>query len=294
MNKLTVLLLINASLFSQTMKIEEFLDTNVFLTTDSMRIGMANLEVPSIHDPDTARAELAQKILEYTKKELKNFTIRFEKSNNSCGKESISLGHLYKTFIFSEKNINAEYLKKGYAYYLPCDTINFKEYSFSAREALNNNRGLWQLKISENSPDFYNRLRISIWLADYHFREKKYFPLAGLNYRISDLISLYTDERVSVNLSTEVGYYFMILLPYVNFGMESRYKNLYIRGHYNYLSPFPFFIDEEPKGIAFWGYDIGYMLTYVKSGMNIEVEFSGKLIESSLFNYFISLNFTNY
>jgi len=55
------------ALYAQEIKVIEIIDANLFRTSDSALIRMVNLEVPSLHDRDSNRIELATKAIKLAK-----------------------------------------------------------------------------------------------------------------------------------------------------------------------------------------------------------------------------------
>lgn len=280
---------------AQNIRIQEIIDANLFLTEDSMLVSMANLNVPSIHDADTVRKDLAKKIMDYARLHLRGYSCRFIPSAQKCRVNAGQSGHLFRKYPLSDLNMNAQYLEKGYAVYLPCDTLFMQEYSSSSQKAIENRLGLWEPLKSAVPPDYFNRMRLTNWLLMFQFELDNYFPIFGMNYRWSDIFSFYRTENkaFSVNLSGEAGTMLFFMLPYGNIGPEIRFKRLYIRGSYNMLLPIIWVFEaEELHAYDFWGLDVGFQIP-IGSSAGIEIEYNVKRINKHSLRIF-SISFATY
>jgi len=294
MNKVYGLISIISALAAQEIRIAEIVDANLFLTNDSVFVSMADMEVPSIHDTDSARVELAENIVSFAKKEFKGYSIRFEKSAEKCNEGKIAKGHFFKIYPLSEVNINTKYLEYGYGAYLPCDTLHLTEYSKSAKKAMEDSKGVWRLGKKTGPRNPFNRLRLSLWLTEYHLRNRTLFPpVMGINYRWSDIFSFIKYNGMNLSLTGEMGTYAYFYFPYAAMGTEMRYKNIYIRGHYNYLLPYLLIRNNAIYSYNFWGYDLGFYIPVSKGGSVIELEFNSRFKDKFLI-HLISINFTGY
>ena len=256
---------------------------------------MANLEVPSLTDEDSSRSELAKKIIKLAKTQLLKNNLRFEKTTkNSCMVESISKGHLFRVYPLNEKSINELYLEKGYAIYSPCDTLYMDEYREANSFSMNKRVGIWKPVSKNYKPDMFNRFRFSLLIVEQYFEEESFVPpLFGLNYRWSDLITIVKQNSFSLNASIETGTFVYFALPYANFGAEARYKNFYVRTHYDVLLPFFLFYDpDDLDTFRFWGFDMGFIIP-VGSRQGIEIEYNIKSKDGFEF-FYISVSFAAY
>jgi len=254
-------------------KIIEILDANLFKTEDSVLIRMSNLKVPSLSDPDSARRDLAKKIIKYADLHLLDRTSRFIVSpKKSCSEKSIQSGHLFRKYPLSETNINEAFLEKGYAVYLPCDTLFMDDYSQASEKAITKKKGFWSPIREIKKPDYFNRLRGTIWHYQPALENDNYFPIFGFNYRWSNLYPLVEYNSTNLNLSAEAGTFILFFLPYVNLGSEFRYKKFYVRGHYDVLLPIFIGADGRSNAFDFYGFDAGFIISIGKrSGIEIEV-----------------------
>ncbi len=265
-------------LFAQErdLKIVEILDANLFKTEDSLLIRMVNLRVPSISDQDSIKSEQAIKIIKFAELHLLNRTSRFIISpKKKCSENPIQSGHLFRKYPLANTNINEKYIEKGYAFYLPCDTMFMDVYSMVAERALEKKAGLWSAPIVKRKPDYFNRFRTTSW----HFRKQleadDFVPIIGFNYRWSDIYSFVDYKSVNLNLSAETGAFFFLVLPYANLGVELRSSPFYVRAHYDLLVPFPFMFftpGNEWLSYPFYGYDAGIMIPFTnRTGFELEV-----------------------
>ena len=257
-----ILFLFFPILNAQDIHIIKIVDANLFMTEDNSLIKMVNLNAPSINDADSARKELAKNIMEYGRINLLKHGCRFMPSpKRKCSDDNVVAGHLYKKYPLSEINMNAEYLKKGYAIYIPCDTLFLSQYSESSEKSIEKRMGVWKPITHDEKPDYFNRMRLTNWLLQMEYDIEFYFPIFGLNYRWSDLFSMYNNESFSTNLSLETGTLIYFMLPYANLGPEFRYKRIYLRGNYNALLPILGFSgNDEIETFDYWAYDIGLMI----------------------------------
>ncbi|MCB0283140.1 MAG: hypothetical protein KDF60_11220 [Calditrichaeota bacterium] len=280
---------------AQDIRIEEIMDANLFLTEDSMLISMANLNVPSIYDADSVRKDLAKKIMEYACLHLRHYSCRFIPSAQKCNVNTGQSGHLFRKYPLSDLNMNAQYLEKGYAVYLPCDTLFMQEYSSSSQNAIENRLGIWKPLRSAIPPNYFNRFRLTNWLLMFQFDLENYFPIFGMNYRWSDIFSFYRTENksFSVNMSGEAGTLLYFMLPYANLGPEIRFKNFYIRGSYNALLPIIWVFEAEELHVYdFWALDVGFRIP-IGSSVGLELEYNAKKIDKNTFRIF-SISFATY
>jgi hypothetical protein len=262
-------------LLAQDVKITEILDANLFRTEDSLLIRMVNLNVPSITDEDSSRRALAHKIIEYADLHLHKRSARFIISpKKSCQENSVQSGHLFRKYPLSYSNMNEKYLEAGYAVYLACDTLFMDDYRMASEKAIKKKAGVWSPVRVEKKADYLNRLRVSFWYYHLAYDVERYVPLFGVNYRWSDLYSLVDNKPFNINLSAETGTYIFIFIPYANLGGEIRYKNFYLRGHYDILFPVLGSLDDEVDSIGFFGFDAGLLIPFGKrSGLEIEYNF---------------------
>lgn len=293
MRKTLFILFLSTLLSAQETRIIEVLDANLFRTEDSTLISMVNLDVPSINDPDSLRAALAKNIVTFAKHEFRMFNVRFEKTVRKCSQQEITYGHIFKIFTFSDKNMNATYLKNGYAVYLPCDTSYMELYTDSAKKGMETKKGIWKTHLVQRPVNYFNRFRLT-WMI---FPKRDLFytriPLLGFNYRWSDLYTIYKNANSRLSLSTEVGT-IIYIIPNANFGGEFRFKYFYIRAHY---SLFRFFYGDRilrVKNITrAGGYDLGFYIPIGKrNGLEFEINIQNGIIFDQY--YFFTLNIPFY
>ena len=268
MVKIICVLLLSSLLSAQELKIIEVLDANLFRIKDSTLIALVNLDVPSINDSDSIRAELAQTIIKYAKIQFMGYSIRFEKSTIKCSSnDNISFGHVFKIYPLSEKNISASYLENGYAVYLPCDSFYMELYTNSAKKGMFNKKGIWKTQNVQRPVNYFNRMRVSLILFE-KLIENDFIPIFGFNYRWSDIYPFIKDVDYRLSLSGEVGTFIYFYLPYANIGSEFRIKNFYARVNYNIILP----IFAKSKALTFIGYDFGFYVPFGKrSGLEFEL-----------------------
>ncbi|KAA3610477.1 MAG: hypothetical protein D8M58_05300 [Calditrichaeota bacterium] len=258
------------NLFAQEreVKIIEVLDANLFLTEDSLQIKMVNLNVPSINDLDSARSELAANIIKFARIQLEKRTSGFIPSyKNSCSDNSIQCGHLFRKYPLGDRNINTTYLENGYAVYLPCDTLFMDEYREASERAIKNKKGTWALTRIARKPNYFNRFRATNWQHSSFYENSRdsFFPIIGFNYRWSELYNLAEFNSSKINISAEAGTFLYFMLPYANIGSEIRFKRFYIRGHYDVLLPFFYFVPSDRfESFDFYGLDVGVMIPMFK------------------------------
>jgi len=292
---LSCLFILFSIVYTQEIRVIEVLDANLFKTSDSTLISMVNLEVPSLNDSDSSRIEIAKSAVKLAKLNLLKQKLRFEETyKNNCLEETAKKGHLFRVYPLSDKSINELYLEKGYAVYVPCDTLYMDMYRIAGTQSMNARRGIWKPYKEKRKPDWFNRFRFSVIIINEYFDDDEYNtpPLFGLNYRWSDLIGIVQNESFNFNLSAETGTLIYFFLPYINIGSEFRYRYFYGRIHYDVLLPFfLFFENDNLDTIDYWGFDLGFMIPL--NGKGIEVEFNSKRREGFYFNY-VTVSFAVY
>lgn len=258
---------------AQEIEIAEILDANLFKTVDGRLIRLANLEVPSLSDPDSSRFLLARNIVRFSESELLRYKCRFQLSpKTDCSEKGIASGHLFKIFPLEELNINKRYLENGYGVYMPCDTLYMTEYRKAGKRAMKKKLGIWKTGRRQRKPDYFNRMRGSYWILNAEYKVKNYFPIFGINYRWSNIYPIYSKNDFHLNFSGEAGTFVYFALPYAELGVEARFRQLYARTHYDAVIPFFLFVDSDRlNSYTFWGLDLGFMLkTGERSGLEIE------------------------
>ncbi len=292
---LFLFLIFFTGLFAQErdLKIVEILDANLFRTEDSLLIRMVNLRVPSVSDQDSVKSEQAIKIIKFAELHLLNRTSRFIISpKNKCSENPIQSGHLFRKYPLANTNINEKYIEKGYAFYLPCDTMFMDVYSMVAERALEKKAGLWSAPIVKRKPDYFNRFRTTLWYIPEMY-EMELFPIIGFNYRWSNLYPIVDYQSLHLNLSAEVGTFFYFAVPYTNIGNEICFKNVYLRGHYNVVLPFFMLLPQNRiSTLDFFGFDVGIKIPLSKN-TGLEIEFNLKRSNEWELK-FLSISLTNY
>lgn len=285
--------LILSAVHAQEIKVIEIIDANLFRTSDSSLISMVNLEVPSLHDRDSNRIELAKKAVKLAKLHLLKQKLRFEETyKKKCFEGPGKAGHLFRVYPLSDKSINEFYLEKGYAIYSPCDTLYMDMYRAANLKSINNRLGIWKVSKSVEKPDMLNRFRLSFLVLVEYYESSLFPPLFGINYRWSDILTFVDQNGLNLNASVETGTLVYFALPYGNVGLEARFHNTYLRGHYDALLPIFFFLDAKDfDSVYFWGIDIGFIVPFGRNG--IELEYNIKTRDGFYFNYF-SISFAAY
>ena len=296
MKRLIFLLFILNILHAQDIRVVEIIDANLFLTSDSVLISMVDLEVPSLMDEDSSRSILAEKAVKLARLQLLRSNLRFEETyKNSCTDDLVKKGHLFRKYDLSDASINKLYLEKGYAVYVPCDTLYMDEYRRASLRSMDKRLGIWKSTVYKTGPeDRFNRFRFSLLLLEQQFERESFLPpLFGLNYRWSDLITIVDNKPFDLNVSAETGTLVYFVLPYVNLGMETRYSYFYGRVHYDIIWPVLFLFDDyDIDSNDYWGFDIGFIIP-LKDRRGIEIEFNSKRKDDNYFN-FISISFAVY
>jgi len=282
----------SSSSYAQDTKVIEILDTNLFLTKDSVKIKMANLDVPSQNDPDSSRQILAQRIMKYNHINLLNESVRIEKTTLKQDEQSqVKSIHLFKKFPLEDLNINKEFIEKGYGVYIPGDTLFMEEYLRAAEYAVKNKEGIWKRPVPLREKDLFNRFRSTFWVNQIQFWDDRFIPLFGFNYRWSGLIKIWESNPSLISLSAEAGTAIYFFLPYATLGAEYRYKRIYVREHFDiFFHSVGDWSIERSSG--FWGTDLGFiLLTGNRTGL--EVELNLKFVDKDILNL-MSINFTFY
>ena len=140
----TIFLFYTHTAISQNTEIVEILDTNLFMTEDSILIKMANIKVPSKYDTVSSRENLVKNILEFNRIHLKKESVRLISARGSCAGDGVQPVHLFKIYPLSEQNINSRFLENGYASYEQCDTLFTQAYSNARQYAVDKKLGIYK------------------------------------------------------------------------------------------------------------------------------------------------------
>ena len=253
-------------------KIIKVADANLFLTSDSQWVKLADVVTNYIHGGDSIMQADAGKAVRWAEKNLKNWPMTMIVSGGCVGDTVIPV-HLYKKYPLTQFYINAFWLEKGWGVYAPCDTMEEERLKAAAVRAQNERRGFWKpRRITGYNP--YSRLRLSLWGNRDLLQEFKFPPPIGIGYRNSEFIKLYTssDKSFYFNGSIQTGSYFYTMLWYLNMGPEMGFKQYYMRGYYGTL-----IYGSLQEGIlgatGYYGLDAGFR-TPVYKGVQWEFEFN--------------------
>ncbi|MBN2424991.1 MAG: hypothetical protein JXR46_11955 [Calditrichaceae bacterium] len=142
--KVALLLLWPILLWSENLEkidIDEILDCNLFLSSDSQYFKMAYLQCLSIRDGET---DLTEKIMKVLKSNIASNALRYRHVYQI---DDTMLVHLYLKFPLSLESVNELYLKKGFAKYFKPDALEDNlEYRELSEEASKKYIGIWQKK----------------------------------------------------------------------------------------------------------------------------------------------------
>lgn len=137
------LFLISGVVYAQEIKVVEILDTNLFLLQDGRKISLANLEIPSKNDTSQVMQALVRDILRYEKQMFLKKQLLMEESPARPLQNDVIPVHLFLKHLFEKLNLNKELLKKGYAKYVPIDSLYAEEYLWAVQKAQKRKRGVW-------------------------------------------------------------------------------------------------------------------------------------------------------
>jgi hypothetical protein len=137
-----LLFLSHAPIFcAQYVRIAKIIDSNLFQTTDSILISLANVNTISITDPDSLKREFAKKTIKYGKDHLLGRSFIAERAGMA---DSVIFVHLFEELLFARLSINKAYLRKGFGYFLPePGSRYFKEYQRAVEEAERKGLGVY-------------------------------------------------------------------------------------------------------------------------------------------------------
>lgn len=128
----------------EPVKIARVLDANLFELKDGRKIRLANVETPSIHDPDPYRAALAKMIKKYGQERLAGQTLLAEFTAQRDSACDCFPAHLFQKFTLKTVWYNQSYLKEGYGTYAGSpDSTYHREYFAASEAARKSNRGIW-------------------------------------------------------------------------------------------------------------------------------------------------------
>ncbi len=139
-------------------KIEKIIDTNLFLLNDGRKIRLANLLMPSLNDSNPIKRTIARDILSFEKKSLRNHKLELIISPTTTMQDSIIAVHLFNKSILNHVNFNKYFLEKGYARYVPEDTLFKQEYLLAEQKARSKQKVIWR-------PDAYLESKTALFLA---------------------------------------------------------------------------------------------------------------------------------
>lgn len=150
-------------LADEPVKIARVLDANLFELKDGRKIRLANLDAPSIHDPDPYRAALAKMIKKYGQEQLAGQTVLAEftaQRDSACDCFPV---HLFRKFTLKTVWYNQSYLEKGYGAYLASPDSTYhsrrdgypREYVAASEAARMSKRGIWDPARYKPRPNRY-------------------------------------------------------------------------------------------------------------------------------------------
>ncbi len=123
----------------QPCKIISVKDTNLFLTKDSLLISLANVETPSLHDPDSLRRKMAQRYFIKIEKLLLSNSFMMETASRDHDTAQV---HLFKRLSVGGQSINKFFLREGWGVFNPNPASEYsKDYEREAQASAWNGRG---------------------------------------------------------------------------------------------------------------------------------------------------------
>ena len=145
--KFFLFIFIIKSLFPQEVEITKIIDSNLFELKNGERIKLANLEIPSIYNPDTLLADFASYVKKFSEDVLLKKQLSLEYAEPVDSTLDVHNVHLYKKYVLNIVDYNEMYLEKGMGKLLePVGEKYQEKYLKAASEAKEQKRGIWNLK----------------------------------------------------------------------------------------------------------------------------------------------------
>lgn len=169
---LSLVCLICSGFGAEKAKIVKVLDSNLFRLKDGRLIRLANVDAPSVHDPNSHLASLAWEIRDYSKSILLSQPAEMEYAGTHWNTFDTIAVHLFQKYPFKKLWFNKMYLENGFGKFIPeADTTYRSEYLQAEAKAKQKGRGLWKygsLKPVEPFRRSYTVMGGIIENSDYH------------------------------------------------------------------------------------------------------------------------------
>ncbi len=144
MKKVALILLITCipiiarSQETKEVNIIKILDSNLFLTKDSILIKLSYIDAPKMHSKDSI---VAKKIINYASRCFLNKSLHLSVVKTI---DDTFYVELFKKYPLNKKLLNTDYLENGYGSYTESDKSRFSsEYENAEKEAKREKRGIW-------------------------------------------------------------------------------------------------------------------------------------------------------
>lgn len=280
-----------STLQAKEIKIVKVIDTNLFFTSDSGLVALANLEIPSLHDSSIILRNFALDVIKYEEKAFLNKTLYAEfvsPSADSMDSTAVQQIHLFRKLPLGKLSYNKLMLENGYGTFQENQLSSYaKEYQRAAEQARKLQRGIWDLR--KYNPKKFGRRDTRLRIFSVFLTEPEFFYddwLLGFNktfnfdVRCSRINIKPNQKPVQLGWAYEIGsvhYY----LPYVKISPELRmWRYIYFETYIgtSFILPYFYYL------IPFVGVNAGVMIPLSK---NIRIEFERGVLGYSVFGHSI-------
>ncbi len=176
------------TLYSQTVKIIEVIDANLFKLQDGRLVKLAGIDCPQLSHPSIYFQSMAKDAVDYSRTELLDRMVLVEPVSKPNDKD-YEFVIMYKKYLLSQSNINSKFLMNGFGKFY--DNVNLatkQELLDSESDAIKNKRGIWFYGNNLTSYDTLDADFIqnpsSRYISSYDFFKYKTSPQQSLYFQI--------------------------------------------------------------------------------------------------------------
>ncbi|MCB9207137.1 MAG: thermonuclease family protein [Ignavibacteriales bacterium] len=181
--------------FAQKVRITKILDSNLFETSDSVKIKLAGVDVPNINHPNKQLREIGIEAFEYAKSNLINRPFDININQENFIDSSYYLVTLIRVFPLATKDYTEEYLTKGFGKYIyNLSELDSVKYMAAENEAKEDKDGIWNFNTEID--EVYDNPELSKNITDEFISDTLYaFSSTG-----SFLINLNAEQRIAIEI----------------------------------------------------------------------------------------------
>ncbi|WP_456409049.1 thermonuclease family protein [Caldithrix abyssi] len=216
----------------KSLKIKKVIDANLFLSSQGDTVQLAGISTPSLYSKDVRLQSLAAEITEYARKIFNDARTYFEAVDTSQNGRIMAIA--YRQFLLRKECINLEYLRRGFAEFVPHPAIKDSAAYLEAQQyARQQGRGIWNLKKYRlKTQNAFHYFRMAGGILAVHFPNKYHndliVPVVSLGYHYGDLLKFSPGAKTHLTLAAQVYTFWNIFLPMLQFGPELYWKNFRI------------------------------------------------------------------